>query len=91
VPVLTRKGDRFIAHVGESLLTSAGLRDWIAADAEDFLAKAAALAADPAGLAALRQRLRPRFLASPLCDGPRFGENLTAAFEAMWRARCAAD
>jgi predicted O-linked N-acetylglucosamine transferase (SPINDLY family) len=91
VPVLTLKGDRFIAHVGESLLTSAGLAGWIAADAEEFVAKAAVFAADPAGLAALRQGLRARFLASPLCDGPRFAENLTAAFEAMWQARCAAD
>jgi predicted O-linked N-acetylglucosamine transferase (SPINDLY family) len=91
VPVLTLKGDRFIARVGESLLTSAGLTDWIAADAEVFLAKAAAFAADPAALAALRQSLRARVRASPLCDGQRFAGNLTAAFEAMWQARCAAD
>jgi predicted O-linked N-acetylglucosamine transferase (SPINDLY family) len=91
VPVLTLRGDRFIAHVGESLLTSAGLTDGIAADPEAFLAKAAALAADLAGLGSLRKTLRARLLASPLCDGRRFADNLTAAFEAMWQVRCAAN
>src|SRR5690606_19050849 len=32
VPVLTLKGDRFSAHVGESMLTSAGRAGWLAAD-----------------------------------------------------------
>jgi predicted O-linked N-acetylglucosamine transferase (SPINDLY family) len=44
-----------------------------------------------AALGSLRKALRARFFASPLCDGPRFAENLTAAFEAMWQARCAAN
>ena len=34
VPVLAIKGDRFIAHVGETLLHTVGLDDWIAEDAD---------------------------------------------------------
>lgn len=87
VPVLTLKGDRFIAHVGESILTTAGLPGWVAESPDDFVARALAFAADMEALATLRQNLRRRFLASPLCDAPRFARNLEAAFEGMWQLR----
>src|SRR5690606_39334539 len=61
-----------LAHVGESMLTSAGLADWIASDEDDFIRKAAAFAADVPGLAALRGRQRAQVVASPLCDARRF-------------------
>jgi predicted O-linked N-acetylglucosamine transferase (SPINDLY family) len=89
VPVLTLRGDRFIAHVGESLNRAVGLDDWVAADAEDFVHKAVAIAADLPRLAALRAGLRPRLIASPLCDAPRFARHLEAAFRGMWRHWCA--
>jgi predicted O-linked N-acetylglucosamine transferase (SPINDLY family) len=88
IPVLTLKGNRFIAHVGESILHSAGLDDWIAASIEDYVAKAAAFAADLPALAALRGNLREQLLASPLCDAPRFARNLEEAFAGMWRIWC---
>ena len=89
VPVLTLRGDRFIAHVGESMLTSAGLEPWIAADADAYVEKAAAFAADLSALAALRSNLRRQLVDSPLCDGPRFARNLEAAWRGMWRHWCA--
>jgi protein O-GlcNAc transferase len=61
-----------------------GLTDWIAADPDAYVALAVAKARDPAALAALRATLRPRLLASRLCDGPRFARNLQTAFEGMW-------
>jgi predicted O-linked N-acetylglucosamine transferase (SPINDLY family) len=88
VPVLTLKGDRFIAHVGESILHNVGLEDWIAASQEEYVAKAAAFAADLPGLANLRANLRQKFFLSPVCDAPRFARNLEAAFAGMWRAWC---
>lgn len=87
VPVLCRRGDRFLAHLCETVVTSAGLEDWIAADDEDYVAKAVALAHDRERLAALRAGLAARVLASPLCDAPRFARTLEAAFHAMWQAR----
>src|SRR5450759_578619 len=88
VPVITKRGDRFVAHQGESILHNVGLPDWIAADNEAYVAIAVARAADLSGLATLRAKLRPRLLASPLCDAPLFARNLEAAFRVMWQAYC---
>lgn len=88
VPVLTMKGDRFISHQGETILHNVGLPEWIAAGEDDYVAKAAAFAHDTQALAALRQGLRERLLASPFCDAPRFARNLEAAFRGMWREWC---
>lgn len=87
VPVLSRRGDRFLSRAGESLLTAAGLGSWLAADEHDYVAKARAFAADRAGLAALRAALRAQLLASPLCDAERFAAHLGDAFSQMWQRR----
>ena len=88
VPVLTLKGDRFIAHVGESLLASVGLPEWVARGEGEYVAKASGFATNLGDLSALRQGLRAQLLASPLCDAPRFAGNLEAAFRGMWRVWC---
>ena len=71
VPVLTYVGDRWAARTSASLLRAAGLDDWIASDEDDLLAKARALAQDPATparLASLRAGMRDRLAASAACD-----------------------
>ncbi|WJF90396.1 tetratricopeptide repeat protein [Paraburkholderia bonniea] len=87
VPVLALKGDRFLTHICESILHSAGLPEWIAADEEDYVARALALTAEGGReqLVALREQLREQVMHSPLCDAPRFARNLEAAFDGMWR------
>ena len=88
VPMITKRGDRFIAHQGESILHNVGLPDWIAADNEAYVNVAAARATDLSGLATLRAKLRSRLLASPLCDAPLFARNLEVAFRGMWQTYC---
>ena len=85
VPTLTLAGDRLIARQGASLLTAAGLPDWVADSADDYVARALAHAADLPRLAALRAGLRAQVLASPLFDAPRFARDLADALWAMWR------
>jgi protein O-GlcNAc transferase len=84
VPVLTRRGERFLSHVGESIANTAGLAEWIAQSDDDYVAKAVRFSAQRDHLATLRSSLRERLLASPLCDAPRFARHLEHAFRGMW-------
>jgi predicted O-linked N-acetylglucosamine transferase (SPINDLY family) len=84
VPTLTLAGDTLVSRQGASLLACAGLDDWIAADEDDYVARAVAHAGDVDRLARLRSALRPAVLASPLFDAPRFARNLEAALHGMW-------
>ncbi|RKP45608.1 tetratricopeptide repeat protein [Trinickia fusca] len=86
VPVLCRRGDRFLGHLCESVVQSVGLGEWIAADEHDYVAKALAFAGQRAQLAASRKALRARVLASSLCDATRFARMLESEFAAMWQA-----
>jgi protein O-GlcNAc transferase len=84
VPVLTKKGDCFISHQGETIVKNAGLPDWIAEDDDDYVAKAVAHTQDLKQLAGLRAGLRQQVLSSPLFDAPRFAKNLETALWGMW-------
>jgi len=86
VPTITLRGDRFVSRVGESVLTTLGLAELVAASAADYLAKAVGLAGDIDRLAALRAGLRQRLVTSPLCDARRFARDLETAYRAMWLA-----
>ena len=88
VPVVTLAGRVHAARVGASLLTAVGRPDLIADSEAAYIALAAALAADPASLAARRAAQRAEFLASPLCDAPAHTRRLEAAFRSMWRDLC---
>lgn len=88
VPTLTLSGGHtMIARQGAAMLTCVGLEDWIASDAADYLAKAAAHAADLEALVVLRESLRARAMASALFDAPRFARNLEHAFRSMWQQK----
>lgn len=87
VPVISLRGDRFLSHVPETIAHNAGLHDWVAADDNDYVAKAVAWTADLDQLAGLRAVLRARVLASPLFDAPRFARHFEDALWAMWQ-RC---
>ena len=88
VPVLTLAGERFPSRQGVSLLMNAGLPEWIAADADDYVARAVAHAGDLQRLAALRNGLRPQVLASPVFDAARFAGHFEAALRGMWLEWC---
>jgi predicted O-linked N-acetylglucosamine transferase (SPINDLY family) len=86
VPTLTLAGDTLLSRQGASLLTAAGLRDWIAASRKEYAAKALEFASDLPRLAALRAGLREQARASPLFDAARFALNLEDALWGMWQA-----
>lgn len=91
VPVLTKRGDSFVSRVGESLLATAGLANWIAEDDDDYVRRAVAFAADLQMLETLRSSLHQQMVASPLGDADRFARNFEAALRSMWHAWCDAN
>jgi predicted O-linked N-acetylglucosamine transferase (SPINDLY family) len=88
VPVLTLPGASALSRQGLSIMQNLGLADWVAKDADDYLARAVQLAADATVLAELRRGLRQRLLSSPLCDATRFAGHFEQALRAEWRAWC---
>jgi protein O-GlcNAc transferase len=85
VPVLSLKGDNFLSCTAVSIAHNAGLADWIAADEDEYVAKAIAFASDPLRLSTLRANLRDQVLVSPLFDAPRFARNFEDALWGMWQ------
>ena len=84
VPTLTLKGHSLLSRQGESLMGCAGLEDWIATDADDYVKRAVLFSSDIVGLEHLRQNLRPRILSSPLCDARQFARDFETALWGMW-------
>ena len=88
VPLLTRYGERMVARQGAGILRNLELSAWIADSDEAYVAAAVAHASDLSALAQLRDQLRARLLASPLCDAVQFTANLQAAWREMWQMYC---
>lgn len=89
VPVVTRAGEIHASRVGLSLLTAAGFPHWCARTDDEFVSVAAGLAGDREGLRGLRASLRPRVLASTLCDAPVFAHRFAALVRGIWSHACA--
>jgi len=89
VPVVTRAGAVHASRVGASLLSVAGLSEWIAHDDDGYTD--IALAAIDAGVRGRAQRsdLRARVDASTLCDAPAAARRVEDAYRALWRGWCA--
>jgi protein O-GlcNAc transferase len=85
VPVVTLQGDRFLSLSAKSIAYHAGLLDWMAADEDDYVAKAVELTSNLERLAGLRAGLRQQVIASPLFDAPRFARNFEDALWGMWQ------
>ena len=88
VPVITKKGDYFLSHLGETIAHNTNLPDWIAADNEEYIRLAIKFTSDLAKLAELRASLRERLLTTPLFNLPRFANYFE---QALWAMRDSVD
>lgn len=88
VPVLTLAGESFLSRQGIGMLMNAGMPDWIAADADEYVSRAVSHSGNLQRLASLRGGLREQLLASPLFDAPRFARHFEAALRGMWQKWC---
>ena len=57
VPLLTKKGDRFISKCGESINYNLGMEDWIAKDEDDYINKAVLFSKDIKKLEMTKKKL----------------------------------
>ena len=88
VPVVTAPGSRPSSRSTASILSTAGLPEWIASSPGDYVRLAVASARDEALLAGLRKSLRERLRQSPLMDEERFVRDVENAYRHMWRYWC---
>ena len=84
VPMITKKGDRFLSRAGETIAHNAGLKDWIAEDDNDFLEKAVFHSSNLTRLAEIRSEMRINLLSSPLFDSKRFANEFEINIWKMW-------
>lgn len=90
VPTITLPNDAPPSRFVASVLTMAGLPEWIAGSSEEFVRIGQTMAADLPRLAALRAGLRAKMLGSSLCDASAFTRHLEFAYRQAWRQYCAA-
>ena len=88
VPVVTAPGIRPSSRSTASVLSTAGLAEWIASSPEEYVQLAVDFARDEARLTGLRKSLRERLRQSPLMEEKRFARDLEAAYRQMWRTWC---
>jgi protein O-GlcNAc transferase len=88
VPVLTLPGVTSCSRSSASLLTELGLEDWIACDADDWLARAQRHAGDGGSLSALRENLRAKVSASAIVDAKTFTRDLENLYLNAWAKWC---
>ncbi len=85
VPVVTRVGETHASRMGLSVLSSLGMPEFAAHNADEYVDIAVRFAADPERLKNLRSGIRDRWKNSGLLDGLRFTRNLERAYLQMWQ------
>lgn len=88
VPVLTLAGKTMASRVGLFVNSNIGLPEFITESEDAFVTQAVRWSRRLPELAALRASLRPRVLASPLCQTQAFARWLELALRTMWRRWC---
>ncbi len=90
VPTLTLAGNTMIARQGASMMSAAGLADWVVHSTADYVAQALRFAQDTKHLAALRAGLRTQVQHSALMDAKRFAQHMEVALRSMWQHKAPA-
>jgi len=90
VPVVTLEGSRFLGRMSASFLRHLDLGAMVAVDSAAYVDRAATLAGDLVFRARLRQELRGKLLASPLCDAEGHARALVEVYRRLWRDWCLA-
>ena len=85
VPVLTKKGFKFVSHTTESINHNSGMSDWIANDKNNYINKAIMFSKSLKNLSEIRKNLRKKALASPSFNSNLFAEQFGNAVWKIWK------
>jgi predicted O-linked N-acetylglucosamine transferase (SPINDLY family) len=88
VPVLGPIGDRMISRWNASLMTAAGLGEFIARTPDHLIELAKRLDGDREMLGAIRARLRGDLTRSYVCNSARRRRDMDRLYQDMWRRYC---
>lgn len=84
VPVVAMQGRHFASRVSSSLLHAIGLPELVTDNLAEYETLINRLAANPAELKAIREKLQRNRDTQPLFDTERFTRNLEQAYRMMW-------
>ena len=84
VPVVSLAGQTAVSRSGLSILSNAGLPQFVANTLAEYQSIALRAASTPKQLSELRRTMRPRLIASPLMNISLFVKDMEAAFQRMW-------
>jgi predicted O-linked N-acetylglucosamine transferase (SPINDLY family) len=90
VPVVAKLGHTAPSRLSGAILTSVGMKDWVAASTEDYVALAVKFARVPDLLKGLRRELPPRVAAAPSGSAALYTRAVEQAYRTMWEEYCRA-
>jgi len=88
VPVITLVGQCHASRVGMDILSRLDMQFFAAKSPEEYVKKAVALSAKPESLAKIRETMRKRLAASPLCNYELISNDIENAYRKMWHDYC---
>lgn len=90
VPVVAMLGKTVSSRSAGAILSSVGMKDWVAENADDYLAVAVKFASAPNHLKALRHELPARLSASAAGNSALYTQAIERAYRKMWADYCKA-
>jgi predicted O-linked N-acetylglucosamine transferase (SPINDLY family) len=88
VPIVAKLGHTAPSRLSAAILTSIGMGEWVAEDADDYVARAVRFAAMPDRLTTLRHELPAKIAASPSGSAVLYTRAVETAYQSMWEEYC---
>jgi predicted O-linked N-acetylglucosamine transferase (SPINDLY family) len=90
VPIVAKLGHTAPSRLSGAILTSIGMGEWVAEDADDYVARAVKFAAMPNHLMMLRHDLPRKIAASTSGNAVLYTRAVETAYRSMWEDYCRA-
>ena len=84
VPVLTKKGNKFVSRQTESINNNSGMADWVAQNEDEYFKKAIKFSSNIQHLSKVRMNLRKKVLNSPSFNSSLFAKQFDKMLWKLW-------